>query len=228
LLASSDFYSAECLRDVNLALDLGFTGKVLPVIPNAGGFVDEILSSSLSPLRDRNVIAIKGYHGWVGRAKIALGAVERIASSLAGMEIVVYSANSSVQQMAKKVSKRSGLDITVYKKGALSHSQMLALFARSKIYVGLSESDGISTSLLESMAMGAIPVQTSTSCCEEWFKDSGVSVNVISEMEVAKAIGRALELSAIQSNSDRNRETIREKANAREISLAAKSFYSLV
>lgn len=227
LLAASDFYSAECKRDVTLALNLGFTGKVLPVIPNAGGFDDELLSRAVSPLSERNVIAIKGYHGWVGRAKIALGAVEIISDSLAGVEIVVYSANKSVVQLAKKVSRKSGLSITVHKKGALNHAQMLALFASSKIYIGLSESDGISTSLLESMAMGAIPVQTSTSCCDEWFNESGVSVTDISETAVARAIGRALELAENQSYSDRNREIIKAKANAREISLVAKSFYNL-
>jgi glycosyltransferase involved in cell wall biosynthesis len=227
LLEASDFYSAECRRDVNLALDLGFSGEVLPVIPNAGGFEDELLSRSVSPLRDRNVIAIKGYHGWVGRAKIALGAVEMITGSLAGMEIVIYSANKSVARMAKRISKRSGLRITSHKKGELNHSQMLALFASSKIYVGLSESDGISTSLLESMAMGAIPVQTSTSCCDEWFQDSGVSVSEISVSSVASAILQGLSLAGNQANSDKNREIIRQKANARDVFIKAKVFYQL-
>ena len=227
LLAASDFYSAECHRDVALALDLGFKGKVLPVIPNAGGFEDDFLSRPMTPLRDRNTIAIKGYHGWVGRAKVALAAVEMISGSLAGMEIVVYSANRSVVSMARRISKKSGLRITVHKKGALSHSQMLSLFESSKIYIGLSESDGISTSLLESMAMGAIPVQTSTSCCDEWFNGTGVSVTEISKTAVAKAIERALELAETQSYSDRNREIIRTKANSRDIALVAKSFYDL-
>lgn len=227
LLAASDFYSAECHRDVALALDLGFNGKVLPVIPNAGGFEDDFLSRPMTPLRERNVVAIKGYHGWVGRAKVALAAVEMISESLAGIDIVVYSANRSVVSMARRISKKSGLKITVHKKGALSHSQMLSLFESSRIYIGLSESDGISTSLLEAMAMGTIPIQTSTSCCDEWFNETGVSVTEISETAVAKAIERALELTETQSYSDRNREIIRTKANAREITLAAKSFYDL-
>ncbi len=227
LLAATDFYSAECKRDVALALNLGFKGKVLPVIPNAGGFEDELLNRPVSPLHERNVIAVKGYHGWVGRAKIALGAVGMISDSLDGTEIVVYSANKSVVQLAKRVSRKSGLSITLHKKGSLNHAQMLALFARSKIYIGLSESDGISTSLLESMAMGAIPVQTSTSCCDEWFNETGVSVTEISVPAVAEAIKRALELAETQSYSDKNREIIRLNANAREISLTARSFYNL-
>jgi hypothetical protein len=181
----------------------------------------------MTPLRERNVIAIKGYHGWVGRAKVALAAIEMISVSLAGIDTVVLSANRSVVSMARRISKKSGLKITVHKKGALSHSQMLSLFESSKIYIGLSESDGISTSLLESMAMGAIPVQTSTSCCGEWFNETGVSVTEISKTAVAKAIEGALELAETQSYSDRNREIIRTKANSLEITLAAKSFYDL-
>lgn len=75
--------------------------------------------------------------------------------------------------------------------------------------------------------MGAIPVQTSTSCCNEWFNESGVSVTEISETAVARAIGRTLELAENQCYSDRNREILKAKANAQEISLAAKSFYNL-
>jgi glycosyltransferase involved in cell wall biosynthesis len=99
------------------------------------------------------------------------------------------------------------------------------MFSRSKIYVGLSESDGISTSLLEAMAMGAIPVQTSTACCDEWFGNSGVPVRSIDVDTVAQAIRSALELAKDQSNADTNRETIRRKANASDVALIAKSFY---
>jgi glycosyltransferase involved in cell wall biosynthesis len=94
-----------------------------------------------------------------------------MSPELAGYELEVYSANQKTIGFAKQVAKRSGLSITIHPKGALSHSQVLERFSRSKIYVGLSESDGISTSLLEAMAMGAIPVQTNTSCAQEWIVD---------------------------------------------------------
>ena len=227
LLAASDFYSAECQRDVSLALSLGFKGVVLPVIPNAGGFDDHVLSRPTTPIGNRNVIAIKGYDGWVGRAKVALAAVEEIADSISGLEVVVYSANVGVLRTARKVASTTGLQIKVHRKGSLTHTEMLDLFAKSKIYVGISESDGISTSLLESMAMGAIPVQTSTSCCDEWFQDSGVSVSEISVSAVAGAILRGLSLAGNQANSDKNREIVRQRANARDVFLKAKVFYQL-
>jgi glycosyltransferase involved in cell wall biosynthesis len=48
---------------------------------------------------------------------------------------------------------------------------MLKYFAHARIYLGVSISDAISTSMLEAMAMGAFPLQTNTACCNEWIKD---------------------------------------------------------
>ncbi len=227
LLSVADFYSCECNRDVALAKSLGFQGHVMPVIPNAGGFSKELLSKQVPLLADRKVIAIKGYHGWVGRAKVALEAVEAIASDLKVYRLVVYSANRGTIKLAKHVAKRTGLDITIFGKGKLSHNQVLELFASAKIYVGLSLSDGISTSLLESMAMGAIPVQTATACCDEWFTDSGVKVTEITTEGVQKAILAGLKLAENQTHSDRNREIIRTKADADDVAKIAQGFYNL-
>lgn len=225
LLGIADAYSCECQRDVSLALDLGFRGEVMPVIPNAGGFSRKDIERPVSSLADRRIIAVKGYHGWVGRAKVALAAIGELALGLHDYRIVVFSANSSTARLAKRIAKRTGLDFTIHKKGQLRHEQVLDLFASAKIYVGISLSDGISTSLLESMAMGAIPVQTSTACCDEWFSSSGVKVDEISVEAVKTAILKGLELAESQELSDLNREIIRTRANAEDISAIAKTFY---
>ena len=227
LLKIADYYSCECNRDVALAKSLGFKGHVMPVIPNAGGFSREVLDQKVPLLQDRRVIAIKGYHGWVGRAKVALEAVEAIAGDLKSYRLVVYSANRGTIRLANQIARRAGLDITVFGKGKLSHNQVLELFASAKIYVGLSLSDGISTSLLESMAMGAIPVQTATACCDEWFTDSGVKVAEITVPKVQEAILAGLKLAENQSLSDKNREIIRTKANAEDVAKIAQGFYNL-
>lgn len=225
LMAIADYYSAECSRDVALAKNLGFAGKAMPVIPNAGGFEGKDLDRELKPAAERFKIAIKGYQGWVGRATIALDAIESIANQLDGHELVIYSANLKTIKHAKKIEKRTGLKFTIHSKGALSHKEVLRLFAESKIYIGLSQSDGISTSLLEAMAMGAIPVQTATACCDEWFSSTGVAIQEIDSPSVALGITRALELALDPKNAEQNRETIRRKANADEVSRIARTFY---
>jgi hypothetical protein len=225
LLKLADAYSAECHRDVALAIELGFTGEALPVIPNAGGFSKADLSLPLLPPDKRKTIALKGYHGWVGRAKVSLEAVRELAQELGQYQFVVYSANRSVIKLAKQVAKETGLDITAHAKGSLSHQQVLELFAKSKIYVGLSESDGISTSMLEAMAMGAIPVQTSTACCDEWFQDSGVAVREITVQAVKTAIQQGLVLADDPANAMTNRKTIELRANAEDVKKIALTFY---
>jgi hypothetical protein len=50
----------------------------------------------------------------------------------------------------------------------ISHQQILTLLGRSLIYFGFSKSDGISTTFLEALIMGAYPIQTDTSCVNEW------------------------------------------------------------
>ena len=226
LLAIADIYSAECERDVSLAKELGFVGTTMPVRPNAGGLSEGLLSAALTEVAERKTIAIKGYHGWVGRAHVAVEAISKIASQLREYRVVFYSGNLSTIRLAKKLAKRTGLDIEINKKGALSHEQMLNLFGRCAVYVGLSESDGISTSLLEAMAMGAVPVQTSTACCDEWFsEETGVAIKNIEAGEVSKGILRALDLAKLGLAAQKNRETIKNKASESFVKEASLLYY---
>ena len=227
LLGQVDRYAAECGRDVELARQLGFSGDVMPVLPNAGGFTRSQLGGELLPVDKRKLIMVKGYHGWVGRAHIALQALESISAELQDYEIVVYSCNLSTKRLATQVAKRTGLTITAYSKGALTHDVMVEKFSRSLIYIGLSLSDGISTSMLEAMAMGAIPVQTSTACCDEWFSETGVAIETLAAEEVAQGIQRAIGLALTTDSAAKNRETIRARASREEIAKQALAFYQL-
>ena len=225
LLESVDTYSCECERDINLARKLGFSGNTMPVFPNAGGFSAADLDHTLAKSQTRQSIAIKGYQGWVGRANTALDAVELCADHLQDYKIELYSCNNSTIRRAKSLRRSTGLKITWSPKGKLLHEQVLELFRRSAVYVGISESDGISTSLLEAMACGAIPVQTSTACCDEWFTNTGVRVDTISPQAVADAILAALELAKNPLNAERNRQTIAEKASEEKVREAALQYY---
>ena len=227
LLAQVDRYAAECERDLELARQLGFRREIMPVLPNAGGFMRSQLGGELLPADRRKLIMVKGYHGWVGRAHIALQAIESISAELQDYEIVVYSCNLSTKRFATQMAKRTGLKVTAYSKGALTHDVMVEKFSRSLIYIGLSLSDGISTSMLEAMAMGAIPVQTSTACCDEWFSETGVAIETLAAEEVAQGIQRAIGLALTTDSAAKNRETIRARASREEIAKQALAFYQL-
>lgn len=227
LLSRLDRYAAECERDVLLARELGFTGSVMEVIPNAGGFDESRLTGGVPNPLDRRLIMVKGYHGWVGRAHIAISALEKVAAKVRNYEIIFYSCNASTKRLVSRMARRTGLNVKAYPKSSLNHEEMLEMFSRSLVYVGLSLSDGISTSMLEAMAMGAIPVQTSTACCDEWFGDTGVAVEEMSAENVAKAIEKAIQMALHSDSAARNLAVIKERASRAKIARKVRDFYRL-
>lgn len=195
MLQNIDAYSCECHRDVELANSLGYKGPVLPVIPNAGG-IDLKLAANLRTKQQtskRKVIAIKGYQSFAGRALTALEAIVMCKDILEGYEIVVYSASPEVRKKIQSIKKQHNLNIKYIEQ--IPHSKMLELFASARIYFSISASDGASTSFLEALTMGAFPVQTNTSCCQEWVEDqiTGMIVPVDDVSVIAAALRRAIE-----------------------------------
>ena len=175
LLEHCDYYSCECERDIELAKKLGFQGKYLPVVPNAGGFdgVKSTLNRNSKKTSDRHIILLKGYQGWAGRALIGLDAIEQCASDLKNYEVLIYSCNSAeVRKKAYDLHKKTGIFISILP--PVSHDELMKIFEESRVYLGISISDAISTSLLESMVTGAFPIQSDTSCANEWITD-GIS-----------------------------------------------------
>jgi glycosyltransferase involved in cell wall biosynthesis len=188
LMAASSIYSAECSRDLELATKYGFKGIFQEVLPNAGGFSNSALTKNLQIASERKIILVKGYESFVGRASIALQAISELNNELTDYEVIVYSSNRKTIKLADVIRKQRGVNIRAISKKQLSHEQMLELFAQARIYIGVSLSDGISTSLLEAMAMGAFPIQTNTSCAEEWIENdvTGKIINPdVSEVKLA-------------------------------------------
>jgi glycosyltransferase involved in cell wall biosynthesis len=180
LLETSDHYTSECQRDIALAKQLGFAGTST-LIPNTGGVSEDLLlrQKVVSAASDRKLLLLKGYHNRFGQALQGVNSILRLRKSLVGFEIVSFSTNIVTALFLMLLRLFSGLNISFHLKGELTHDEVLSLMSRTRIYVGLSKSDGISTSLLEAMAMGAFPIQTGTSCASEWIED-GVSGAIVS------------------------------------------------
>jgi len=229
LLDLADLYSAECLRDVDLAQKLGFSGTVLPIMPNAGGFEDSLLLDKEIPLADRRVILVKGYAGWSGEAEKAVVALRVLSHHLSGYRIVFYSCDGKTIRSIKRNRLESKLEVQYFKKGSLSHEQMLSLMSQARLYVGVSKTDGISTSLLESIAMGAFPIQSSTSCANEWIQNgtSGLLLTNNQPETIANAILWAIGYSESlpQKDWERFREQNKERLRQSKLKLIAQSFY---
>lgn len=187
LMSISTAFSAECLRDYRLAREFGFEGLEMPLMPVAGG---GRFSPPTEGVEGRKTIAVKGYQNKWGRALTVLGVLEKHHEELAGYTVEVFSSNSSVVKKCRELQSVGKLNVICHKKGTLSHPQMMELFARSEIYIGFSMSDGISTSMIEAMANGAIPIQTCTACADEWVVTgkTGFILDPSDELGLARSI----------------------------------------
>lgn len=168
LLSVVAFLSSESERDEKLALSLGYRGRFLPRIPAAGGLS---LPPVVPGIHDRKFIAIKGYENRWGVASNALLALRPLVEDLRGYEVVLFSCNRKIIPVAKKFREDSGLRVQTFGKGKLSHDQVQSILSNSVLLLSLSRSDGLPASMLEAMANGAVPIQSSTSCCNEWIED---------------------------------------------------------
>jgi glycosyltransferase involved in cell wall biosynthesis len=186
----------ECHRDVVLANELGYKGNEPILISASGGFgVDEIeLGSKSLRTSDRKTILVKGYLGFVGRADVALSAIKEIYAELDGYRVVVYSTDFRTRRIIDTLKRDTGLAIQSYKKHQLNHTSMLALFRESRIHIGISASDGMPGSLREAMLNGCIPIQSDTSCANEWFTDKkdGFLVTLNSNSGIVNAIRKCI------------------------------------
>jgi glycosyltransferase involved in cell wall biosynthesis len=195
VLAACDCYTCECERDVTLARSYGFKGKVLPVLPIGGGFdLAQIHKARQSPSPSkRRMIIVKGYQNVIGRASVALRACELAADVLKGYEVVVILADKEIiPVLAELTTEATGIPIKLISN--TTYEEILKLYGQARVYIGLSTADGISTSLLEAMALGAFPIQSNTACATEWVLDGETAflVHPDDSGDVAKALRQAI------------------------------------
>lgn len=194
VLAACDYYIADCARDIVLAQQLGFRGEVLGVYPGVGGFAIAEMRQYMQAdtPATRRVIALKGYDGWAGRARVGLRALRQCADQLRDYSIEIYSAGKKTKLLAAWLSQQTGLRVRVIPQS--SHVEILKLMGRARTAIGLSISDGTPNSMLEAMTMGALPIQSDTVSTGEWITDgvNGLLVPPEDVDRVAAAVRRAL------------------------------------
>lgn len=196
VLAACDYLITDCERDERLAVELGFGGTFLGVLPGPGGFEIERMRRlrSPAPVSERRVIALKGNHDerWVGRALVALEALHRVTAELRGYRVVIYSAEANVRHAAEYVARITGVEFAVLPYSA--PEEIVALMGHARIAIAVNVSDGTPNSMLEAMIMGALPVQSDTISTREWIDDgeNGLLVRPEDPDDVERALRRAL------------------------------------
>lgn len=213
-----DAYIAECQRDVGIVRELGFRGPVLPPVPASGGMAFDHLPNlqSLPKPSTRREILIKGYHGWSGRGLHILNALHLAAPALQHFRIRITLAGEQVTAAAARMAEWDGLEI-VCEPFLDDHSAALQRLSTARMVIGLGISDGISTTLLEAMTMGTLPIQGSGSCGCEWIKPghTGFIVSPHDVQGLKDAIIRvATDDALVDEAAALNRRVVEERWNA--------------
>ncbi len=110
----------------------------------------------------------------------------------------------------------------------MSGDQIAAEYQQSRVYIGASKSDGISTSFLEAMNYGAFPIQTNTSCAQDWINKGCVGRVVEPEREALfSALSEVYEnIEEIRTAASTNLEILKKNTDSSILNKVSKSFYS--
>lgn len=214
LLASCDYLIPDCRRDEALARAHGFKGTVPLILPGSGGYPVEKMRRYMTPgpVSGRRLIMLKGYQGWAGRALDALEALKLCADLLKDYEIAVYAASPAVVTNVGQIRSSHGLNIRIIPR--IPHREMLGLFGRARMAIGVNATDGVPNAMLEAMTMGAFPIQSDTESTAEWISHgvNGLLVEPGNTAQLADAIRRAMVDDALlEMAADRNHRQLLEK-----------------
>ncbi len=176
-LRRCEYLISECDRDISLAKKLGFTGKVLPIFPAAGGIEINTLNLYRSdiPASKRKIILLKGRDHLgpggdpIGRANLAIKAFAKLAHELVDYEIVIFQATPKLKKDALALKEKYHLNLRILAYG--SYDSLLRVMGKAKLFIGLTSMDGLPLSLVEAMSLGAVPIYTHHPSLDSWIKN---------------------------------------------------------
>lgn len=158
VLPRMDFMFSDCKRDYEIARRNGFTGEFLGVFPGGGGYDFDSFDNLIKPIKERDIILIKGYQGKHGRCIEVLKSIQKLGSLPEKIKIVVFGADPEVLEFVSQTQLWFKNKLEIY--GRISHFQVMELMGMASIYIGNSSSDGMPNTLLEAIIMGAFPIQS--------------------------------------------------------------------
>lgn len=200
VLRTCDYYVAECQRDAHLAREMGLQGEFAGFFPAFGGVMWEDFGRlrQPGPVAARRKIMLKGRDkdgpdgDPIGRAMTAIKAFALDPGALAGYQIVISQAVPVVRSEATTLSAGMGLDIQALP--FLSYEDVLRQMGSSRLFVALTVSDGLPSTLVEAMALGAFPIHSDLESIREWITDgeNGLLVPPENPEAVSAALRQAL------------------------------------
>ena len=200
-------------------------------MPNSASFSDEFfLKNSFSSSKPRELIIMKCYGEKFGLGEQTLTIAKLISERFKAQKIFAYSITPDIVKKANALKETfpERFDFTTTDR-PINHDVLLSKFNQSKIYVGLSRSDGVSTSFLEALACGVYPIQTKTSCANECI-EQGARGSIVDPdtQQIFSIISNLLNNeSELNESQEINQLLSKKLLNFKSISLLTQSFYGV-
>lgn len=195
-LARINYIITDCKRDFEIVKNNGFANESLGVFIGNGGL--DIDTAQIKTVYDRNIILVKGYDDGIGKACEIIKALALVSLTiLENYKIIVYSCDQIVADVIETSTLCTKQEVTIYKRGQfIANSDLLNFMGKSAIHIANSLSDGLPTSSVEAMGMGAFPIQSNPGRVSEEVITHGVNGYLIEDpfdtIEIARLIAEGL------------------------------------
>jgi glycosyltransferase involved in cell wall biosynthesis len=212
-----DYLITDCKRDYSIAVLNGFKNKFIGVYPGNGGIT--FATDFMQTVKKRNVILVKGYESFGCKASKVIEALQLVPLTLLqNFEIVIYSADEIIIEKIKKNAFFDNLKLKIYSRAIfIANEDLLKVMGKTSIHISNNISDGMPNTLLESMGMGAFPIQSNPGNASEEVISHGVNGYLITDPLDCVAIAVLIE-SAIHN------QELRAKAQEYNVNFIAEKY----
>jgi hypothetical protein len=198
----------ESSREVKLAWDLGFKGRVHPPLEATLVTFEELSEKFASPKQKSQKIVVKSsFQSSRTLNAVALRALAQCSDLLAGWEIVLIAPSLEDWRNLQPLMDKRIVSISA-STGYLSKENFYSLLSESRLMISLNVSDGVSNSFLECCAARTYPVLSTSACILDWGQNAAAILDpydVVGAIESIRNVLLDTEKMAIftQSNYDR-------------------------
>ncbi len=213
-----DYLITDCKRDYSIAVQNGFKNKFIGVYPGNGGIT--FATEFIQTVKKRNIILVKGYESFGCKASKIIEALQLVPLILLqNFEIVIYSADEIIIEKIKKSAFFDNLKLKIYSRAIfIANEDLLKVMGETSIHISNNISDGMPNTLLESMGMGAFPIQSNPGNASEEVISHGVNGYLIADpldsATIATLIEKAINDTELRTRAQEyNVNFIQEKYN---------------
>lgn len=206
VLRRVDIIHTDNIRDQKLIKSLNFKGCFSKVIPGGGGYDTKQMLPFKEQYPKRNIILVKGYENKFGKGLNVIKALQELELEKK-YKIVIFSANKSISDYVNSQK----LPYEIIGNGKLNNFEVLKLMGKSFMYVGNSISDGIPNTLLETMLMGAFPINSNPGNVTEEIIKHGENGILISNPNKASSVVNAIKKALLLKDEFHKVDKMNEK-----------------